>query len=120
METTSVDRIEKTVLLRAPRSRVWRAIATSEQFGEWFGATLDRAFAEGQTVRGPITHPGYEHLTMEIRASRVISRTLRSARRLSVTEAIHSVRHKHRLTAYSERYGTDTLGMGFEAITCCT
>ena len=71
METTSVDRIEKTVLLRAPRSRVWRAIATSEQFGEWFGAKLNRAFAEGQTVRGPITHPGYEHLTMEILIERV-------------------------------------------------
>jgi uncharacterized protein YndB with AHSA1/START domain len=71
METTSVDRIEKTVLLRAPRSRVWRAIATSEQFGEWFGATLNRAFAEGQTVRGPITHPGYEHLTMEILIERI-------------------------------------------------
>jgi uncharacterized protein YndB with AHSA1/START domain len=71
METTSIDRIEKTVLLRAPRSRVWRAISTTEEFGAWFGAKLNRAFAEGQTVRGQITQPDYQHLTMEILIERI-------------------------------------------------
>ncbi len=33
----STDRIEKRVLLRAPRDRVWRALADAEAFGEWFG-----------------------------------------------------------------------------------
>src|SRR5882672_8262302 len=48
----STDRIEKRVVLRAPRSRVWRAISDAKEFGTWFRITLDGAFAEGRTVRG--------------------------------------------------------------------
>lgn len=62
----STDRIEKTVVLRAPRSRVWRAIANAEEFGAWFGVKLEGAFAPGARVRGRITTPGYAHLTLEI------------------------------------------------------
>ena len=40
----STDRIEKTVFLRAPRSRVWRAIVTPEEFGAWFGVNLENAW----------------------------------------------------------------------------
>ena len=58
---TNTDRIEKKVVLRAPRSRVWRAIANAEEFGEWFGVKLEGTFAEGATIRGKITYPGYEH-----------------------------------------------------------
>lgn len=68
---TSTDRIEKEIFLRAPRSRVWRAIATPEEFGAWFRVKLDGAFAEGATVRGTITYPGYEHLTMEMMVERI-------------------------------------------------
>lgn len=71
MNGTSTDRIEKQVLLRAPRSRVWRAVADAEEFGAWFGVRLEGAFAEGVTIRGQITHPGYEHLTMEVRVERI-------------------------------------------------
>jgi uncharacterized protein YndB with AHSA1/START domain len=67
----STDRIEKTIVLRAPRSRVWRAIATAEEFGAWFGVKLEGAFALGARVRGRITTPGYEHLTMEITIEQV-------------------------------------------------
>jgi len=69
--TTSTDRIEKTVTLRAPRSRVWRALTDPTEFGTWFGIKLEGAFAEGGTVRGRITHPGYEHLTMEVVVDRI-------------------------------------------------
>jgi len=69
--TMSTDRIEKTVIVRAPRSRVWRAIANAEEFGAWFRVTLDGAFAEGATIRGRITHPGYEHVAMEMLVDRI-------------------------------------------------
>jgi uncharacterized protein YndB with AHSA1/START domain len=63
----STDRIEKRISLRAPRARVWRAIADARQFGEWFRVDFKGAtFAPGATVRGNITYPGYEHMTMEI------------------------------------------------------
>lgn len=68
---SSTDRIEKNVFLRAPRSRVWRAIATAEEFGAWFGVKLEGAFAPGARVSGRITIPGYEHVTMEITIERM-------------------------------------------------
>jgi len=71
MPDVIADRIEKQITLRAPRARVWRAIADSEQFGQWFKVKLAGPFVEGQTVRGQITHPGYEHLAMEIMVERV-------------------------------------------------
>lgn len=51
----STDRIEKKILLRAPRQRVWRALADSTQFGAWFGVKFEGSFAPGACVRGEIT-----------------------------------------------------------------
>jgi uncharacterized protein YndB with AHSA1/START domain len=65
------NRIEKKVILRAPRSRVWRAIANAEEFGEWFRVKLEGIFQQGALIRGKITHPGYEHLTMEMQVERI-------------------------------------------------
>ena len=70
-ETTSTDRIERRIVLRAPRSRVWRAIATPKEFGQWFRVNLEGSFVEGATTRGKITHPGYEHVTMEMEIERI-------------------------------------------------
>lgn len=49
------DRIEKSALLRAPLDRVWRAISESDQFGTWFGMTVDGPFVAGETVTGVMT-----------------------------------------------------------------
>lgn len=65
------DRIEKHVDIDAPRSRVWRAIADAREFGAWFRVNLEGEFAEGATLRGQITHPGYEHVTMEVTVERI-------------------------------------------------
>lgn len=62
----STDRIEKTIVLSSPISRVWRAISDSKEFGEWFRVKLEAPFRAGQTVHGQITYPGYEHLKMEL------------------------------------------------------
>ena len=43
---SSTDKIEKQVTLRAPVSRVWRAIADASEFGRWFGFTLEGDFAQ--------------------------------------------------------------------------
>ena len=67
----NTDRIEKTIVLRASRSRVWRALARADEFGAWFGVALEGAFAPGARLRGRITTPGYEHVTMEITIERV-------------------------------------------------
>ncbi|MGA3257695.1 MAG: SRPBCC family protein [Bryobacteraceae bacterium] len=59
------DRIEKRMELAAPVSRVWRALTDYREFGEWFRVKLDGPFVAGQVSRGPITHPGYEHVIWE-------------------------------------------------------
>jgi len=64
--STETDRIEKQIVLRAPRSKVWRALTDAEQFGAWFRVALEGGFTPGQRTRGRITHPGYEHLTMDM------------------------------------------------------
>src|SRR5262249_10108956 len=68
---SDTDRIEKKVVLRAPRARVWRAIANAEEFGTWFRAKIAGRSSEGATVRGQITYPGYEHLKFEVLVERV-------------------------------------------------
>ena len=50
----STDRIEKTIVLRAPRKRVWRALSDSKEFGTWFGVKFDGPFAPGASMRGVI------------------------------------------------------------------
>ena len=71
MTSTSTDRIEKRILLRALRSRVWRALTDAREFGAWFRVALEGPFAEGATIRGRITYPGYEHVTMEMLVERM-------------------------------------------------
>jgi len=50
----NTDRIEKKILLRAPRKRVWRALSDSTEFGTWFGMRFDGPFAPGASMRGTI------------------------------------------------------------------
>jgi uncharacterized protein YndB with AHSA1/START domain len=59
------DRIEKTIELKAPISRVWRALTDHHEFGKWFRVRLEGPFMPGQVSRGQITYPGYEHVRWE-------------------------------------------------------
>ena len=59
------DKIEKRIELNAPVARVWHALTDHREFGEWFRVALDGPFVPGQTSRGHITHPGYEHVKWE-------------------------------------------------------
>lgn len=68
---SSTDRIEKRIVLRAPRARVWRAIASAREFETWFRLKLDGEFAAGATTRGRVTYPGYEHLKVELQIERI-------------------------------------------------
>ncbi|HLJ23360.1 MAG TPA: SRPBCC family protein [Candidatus Acidoferrales bacterium] len=50
----STDRIDKQILLRAPRERVWRAVSDAQAFGTWFGVAFDGPFVEGARLTGKI------------------------------------------------------------------
>lgn len=69
---SETDRIERSVVVKAPRERVWRAISNAEEFGTWFGVNLKgQTFVPGQQVRGPITYKGWEHIIWEARIDRI-------------------------------------------------
>src|SRR4029077_19878985 len=59
------DRIEKTIELKAPVARVWKALTDHHEFGKWFKVRLEGPFVPGKVSRGQITHPGYEHVTWQ-------------------------------------------------------
>ena len=70
-DTVSTDHIEKRVVLRAPRTRVWRALTNANEFGTWFRVKLEGAFTEGRWIRGRLAIPDYEHLTLEMLVERI-------------------------------------------------
>lgn len=59
------DCIEKHIELRAPVSRVWRALTDHHEFGAWFLVKLEAPFIVGQVARGQCAYPGYEHVRWE-------------------------------------------------------
>lgn len=54
------DRIVKIIELKAPVSRVWRALSDHMEFGQWFRVSLDGPFKPGEVSTGRMTYPGYE------------------------------------------------------------
>lgn len=61
------DSIERTIDLRAPIDRVWRALTDHREFGQWFRVAIDQPFVAGEPATGQITHEGYEHVRWDVR-----------------------------------------------------
>jgi uncharacterized protein YndB with AHSA1/START domain len=69
---SSTDRIEREILIRAPRARIWRALSNAEEFGDWFGVALQgKTFAAGRHTQGQVTSPGYEHVIFDVLIERM-------------------------------------------------
>lgn len=54
MSVATSDRIEKRIMLKAPRARVWKALTNAEEFGNWFGVKLDGPFQARAPLQGVI------------------------------------------------------------------
>lgn len=81
MSDASTDRIERSLVINAPRARVWRALTDAEEFGTWFGTNLKgQAFVPGQRTRGQKTSDGKEHLWFDIVIERIEPQDLLSYR----------------------------------------
>ena len=66
------DSIQTSVLIQAPRARVWRALTDPQEFGAWFGMKLDGdTFQAGRPIVGQITIPQYAHVRMALHIERV-------------------------------------------------
>lgn len=80
-KSSDTDRIERSILINAPRERVWRALSNPEEFGTWFGAKLKgQTFAPGQRAGGQITIPGFEHVRFDVIVERMEPQRLFSYR----------------------------------------
>lgn len=68
----STDKIERSVHIKAPLTKVWRALSNAEEYGNWFGANLKgQTFTPGKRVQGPITISGFEHVLFDVVIERV-------------------------------------------------
>jgi uncharacterized protein YndB with AHSA1/START domain len=64
---SSTDRIERKVVLKATRARVWQALTNIEEFNSWFRVKVPgKKFTAGQKYSGQVAYPGYEHIVFEV------------------------------------------------------
>ena len=65
--SSETDRIERSIVINATRSKVWGALTNAESFGTWFGAKLQgQHFVPGQRVRGQMAIKGFEHVYFDV------------------------------------------------------
>ncbi len=57
MTTSEAMKIQKSVLIHATRSRVWKALTTAREFSNWFAADLNGSFEPGKRIDLISTHP---------------------------------------------------------------
>ncbi len=117
------DRIERTTVLRAPRSRVWRALARADEFGAWFGMALEGTFAPGARLTGRFTGPEHAHLTVDLVVERIDPEHLFSYRwhPYAVEPAVDCTREpmtlvKFRLAEVAEGTQLTVVESGFDGI----
>ena len=77
---SDTDRIEKTIHIKAPRARVWRALTDASEFSAWFLVDLEGTFEVGTRVEGQSTYPGCEHLRLAMTVERMDAEHLFSFR----------------------------------------
>jgi uncharacterized protein YndB with AHSA1/START domain len=63
--------IERTVVMKAPRSRVWKALTSAREFASWFGVEFDGEFALGATLQMVTTHPDYAGIRFPVFIERI-------------------------------------------------
>jgi uncharacterized protein YndB with AHSA1/START domain len=65
--SSTTDRIERKIVLKATRARIWQALTNIEEFNSWFRVRIPgRKFVAGQKFSGQVAYPGYEHVVFEV------------------------------------------------------
>ena len=66
MPTTDLTKIERSVFIRAPRARVWRAISEVAEFASWFQVKAEGEFKPGATIPMTCMVAGYEGIRFDV------------------------------------------------------
>lgn len=104
----SLDRIEKSIELRASIERVWQALTDYKEFSTWFGVALDQPFTPGQTVTGSFNMHVDEAAIMERqRALGVTPSGIRTLQPNTVFCTVERMDAPHRFSFRWIPYGID-------------
>src|ERR1044071_764725 len=72
MPSAGPTKIERSIFIRAPRSRVWRAISDAAEFGRWFRVEAEGQFTPGARVRMTFTHAGCTGVVVYVTIERMV------------------------------------------------
>jgi uncharacterized protein YndB with AHSA1/START domain len=65
--SSATDRIERKIVLKATRARIWQALTNIEEFNSWFRVKIPgKKFVAGVKFTGQVAYPGYEHVVFEV------------------------------------------------------
>lgn len=116
---SNTDKFERTVVIRAPRSRVWKAVSDPTQFGTWFRAKIEGAFEPGAMVHVESTYPGHEGTKWEMRIVDVIPESLFALSWPAIDDATnpdHWTRVEFRLEEVPEGTRLTVVESGFDRL----
>jgi len=66
MTVSDMSRIERKILLLAPRERVWRALTDIAEFSKWFGVQSAGVFAPSARIEMTSTHESYQGIVFYV------------------------------------------------------
>lgn len=72
---TTENQVTRSIDLKAPIEKVWKALTDHRQFSQWFGASVETAFVPGQVSPGRISCSGFENVKWEIRTEKMLEPT---------------------------------------------
>jgi len=71
MNPLNLSSIEKKIFLGAPRSRVWRALTSIDEFSRWFGVESTGIFQPGARVQMTSTIEGHAGMSFHVTVDRM-------------------------------------------------
>ena len=75
MATAELIRIDRTVEIKAPPERVWRALTNAKELSTWFQVTIEGDIAPGNEVWMTSMSKGYEGVRFRVRFMEMIAPT---------------------------------------------
>ncbi len=71
MNTSELSTIERSVLIHAPRAKVWRALTDLAEFSKWFGVNAQGGFVPGARLKMTTTIEGYAGIVFYLTVERM-------------------------------------------------
>jgi uncharacterized protein YndB with AHSA1/START domain len=67
MTATELSRIDRSIEIKAPPERVWKALTTAEELSAWFQVSIEGEIAPGKEVWMTSMHPEHRGVRFQVR-----------------------------------------------------